>query len=65
VKDDNKPIMTRFGRIVRPVQIYINVTLSPTEAHATNLKNLRLLKDRKNYPKVIEEEIDNLMASWE
>jgi hypothetical protein len=45
VKDDNKPIMTRFGRMVRPVQKYVNTTESyllkctqPTSRSCSRLK---------------------------
>ena len=63
MKDENKPTMTRFGRMVRLVQKYVNTTVLPTEAHATNLKKLLRLEDRKEaIQKAIGEEIDNLMA---
>jgi hypothetical protein len=63
LKDPNKPLTTRYGRIVRPVQKYVNATVLPTEAHATNLKKLLELEDRKDAIKAaIGEEIDNLMA---
>ena len=55
--------MTRFGRIVRPVQKYVNTTVLPTKAHATNFKKLLQLEHRKEaIQKAIGEEIDNLMA---
>jgi len=43
---------------------YVNTTVLPTEEHATNLKKLLLLEDRKEAikQKAIGEEIDNLMA---
>ena len=64
LKDDNKPIMTRFGQMVRPVQKYVNTTVLPTEVHATNLKKLLQIENRKEaIQKAIEEEIDNLMAT--
>ena len=46
MKDENKPVMTRFGRVVRPILKYVNTTVLPTEAHATNLKKLLQLEDR-------------------
>ena len=56
MKEENKSVMTRFGRIVRPVQKYVTNTVLPTQVHATNLKKLLQIENRKEaIQKAIEE----------
>jgi len=55
MKDGNKQKTTRFGRILRLVQKYVNATVSPYEVHATNLKKFLLLDREEDVKKAIGE----------